>query len=149
MSTPSLAPGSHSLQLVAFQTGLSYPFAQSSQVTVNFVANTPATQAFTLDWLVGGIGVTWTYPNTTPCSTVSSVSATFDGGYSMSSTCGPVVVPFKRLPATTAVSYQLTVDALGTGNPAPVVYSGTQSAVTVQPGIFYDPTATVVTVPLN
>ncbi len=54
VSTPSLAPGSHSLQLVAYQAGLSYPFAQSAPVSVNFVANTPATQAFTFDWLVGG-----------------------------------------------------------------------------------------------
>lgn len=148
-STPSLAPGSHSLQLVAYQTGLSYPFAQSSQVTVNFVADTPATQAFTLDWLVGGVGVAWTYPSPNACSgAVSSVSATFDGGYGVSSSCETAVAPFKRLPAATSVTYPLKVDALGAG--AQVVYSGSLPAVPIQPGNFYDGTpATVVTVPLN
>ncbi len=151
VSTPSLAPGSHSLQLVAYQAGLSYPFAQSAPVSVNFVANTPATQAFTFDWLVGGIGVAWTYPSANACAgTVSSVSATFDGGYSMSSSCETAVAPFKRLPATTSVTFPLTVDALGAGAQPPVVYSGTLPAVPIQPGTFYDgTTATVVTVPLN
>jgi hypothetical protein len=151
VTTPSLAPGTHSLQLVAFQAGLSYPFAQSEPVSVNFVADTPATQAFTFDWLVGGVGVAWTYPNANACAgTVSSVRASFDGGYSMSSSCETAVAPFKRLPATTSVTYPLTVDALGTGAQPPVVYSGTLPAVPIQPGAFYDGTsATVVTVPLN
>jgi hypothetical protein len=120
-------------------------------VSVTFVANTPATQAFTLDWLVGGVGVAWTYPNANACAgTVTSVSATFDGGYSMSSSCETAVAPFKRVPATTSVSYALTVDAFGTGAQPPVVYRGTLPAVPIQPGTFYDGTpATVVTVPLN
>jgi hypothetical protein len=151
VSTPSLSPGSHSLQLVAYQAGLSYPFAQSQPVGVTFVNNTPATQAFTFDWLVGGIGVSWTYPNANACAgTVTSVNATFDGGYGMSSSCETAVAPFKRLPATSDVSYLLSVDALGAGAQPPVVYSGSLPAVLIQPGTFYDGTpARVVTVPLN
>jgi len=151
VSTPSLAPGSHSLQLVAYQAGLNYPFAQSQPVSVTFVTNSPATQAFTFDWLVGGVGVSWTYPSANACAgTVTSVNATFDGGYSTSSSCETAVAPFKRLPATSSTSYLLTVDALGAGAQPSVVYSGSLPSVLIQPGIFYDGTpARVVTVPLN
>lgn len=157
VSTPSLAPGSHTLQLVAYQAGVSYSFAQSAPVTVNIVAGTPTSQAFTLDWLVGGTGVAWTYPTTDACaSSVNSVTVAFSGGagasYSVAGyPCETEVAPFKRLPAPSgSVSYALTVSALGSPPQSPVIYSGMASSVSIQPGSFYDgTTATVVTVPLN
>jgi hypothetical protein len=162
-STPLLSAGNHSLQLVAYQAALSYPFAQTGPVTVNFDAGTPTSQAFTFQWLVGGVGVAWTYPNANACSAagIASVTATFsdaaDGGYGVSGyPCQPDagVAPFKRLPAVTnsgpgGVPYALTVDALGAPPGSPVLYDGTH-AVTVQPGSFYDGTpGTVVTVQLH
>ena len=66
MSAPSLAPGSHSLQLVAYQAGLSYAFAESSPVTVTIVANSPTSQAFTLiGWWAGSASLGRT-PSRTP-----------------------------------------------------------------------------------
>jgi hypothetical protein len=157
VSTPSLVPGSHSLQLVAYQAGISYAFAQSNPVTVTVVASSPTSQAFTLNWLVGGTGVAWTYPTTDACaSSVASVTASFSGpansGYSVSGyPCETSVAAFKHLPATSGgVSYALTVSALGAPPASPVVYSGTVAAVSIQPGKFYDgTTSTVVSVPLN
>jgi hypothetical protein len=157
VSTPTLAPGNHTLQLVAYQAGVSYGFAESAPVPVNIVAGAPTSQAFTLAWLVGGTGVAWTYPAAGVCaSSVNSVTATFSGpastGYTLAGwPCGTPVAPFKRLPATAGgVTYSLTVSALGPPPQSSVVYSGTASAVSIQPGQFYDGTsATVVTVPLN
>jgi hypothetical protein len=157
VSAPSLSPGSHSLQLVAYQAGLSYAFAESSPVAVTIVANSPTSQAFTLNWLVGGVGVAWTYPVTDACtSSVSSVTASFSGpinsGYSTSGyPCATSVAPFKHLQAAAAgVSYALSVSAVGAPPASPVVYSGTVGSVSIQPGHFYDGTAgTVVSVPLN
>jgi len=157
VSAPPLSPGSHSLQLVAYQAGLSYAFAQSSPVTVTIVANSPTSQAFTLNWLVGGTGVAWTYPTTDACaSSVSSVTASFLGpgnsGYATAGyPCETAVAPFKHLPSVAGgVSYALAVNALGAPPTAPVVYSGTAASVSIQPGHFYDgTTATVVSVPLH
>jgi hypothetical protein len=156
VSTPTLAPGMHTLQLVGYQAGISYAFAQSQPVTVNIVAGTPTSQALTLDWLVGGTGVAWTYPTSDACaSTVNTVTVSFAGpgssGYSVAGyPCLTAVAPFKRLQAPTAVSYSVAVSALGAPPQSPVVYSGTAASVNIQPGQFYDGTsATVVTVPLN
>lgn len=157
VNAPLITPGSHTLQLVAYQAGVSYAFAQTAPVPVNIVAGSPTSQAFTLGWLVGGTGVAWTYPTTGACaSSVNSVTASFSGpagtGYSVAGwPCGTAVAPFKRLPASAGgVTYALAVSALGAPPQSPVVYSGTASAVTIQPGNFYDGTsATVVTVPLN
>jgi hypothetical protein len=160
-ATPFLSPGSHILQLVAYQAGLSYPFAQSAPVPVNVVANTPSSQAFSFAWLVGGTGVAWTYPTANACaSTVSSVTAAFTGpastGYSASGlACETAVAPFKHLQTLDGgvadnVTYSLTVNAIGPTPPGSVAYTGTNPAVTIEPGHFYDGTvATVVTVPLN
>jgi hypothetical protein len=157
VSIPSLTPGNHSLQLVAYQAGLSYVFAQSDPVTLNIVANTPSSQAFSLNWLVGGTGVAWTYPSPDACaSSVTSVTASFSGpgntGYSVSGyACETPLAPFKRLPsASGGVTYALAVSAFGAPPTDPVIYSGSVSAVTIQPGHFYDgTTGTVVSVPLK
>jgi hypothetical protein len=157
VSAPSLSPGSHSLQLVGYQAGLSYNFTQSQPVTVNVVANTPSSQAFTLNWLVGGTGVSWTYPTADACaSSVASVTASFSGtggsGYSVAGyPCETSVAIFKRLAAPAgSVSYALAVSALGAPPTAPVLYSGTVPSVNVQPGHFYDGTSsTTVSVPLK
>lgn len=157
VASPSLAPGQHSLQLVAYQAALpSVPFAQTAPVSVTISSTAAVSQGFTFDWLVGGVGVAWTYPSANACTSggVASVTASFVGpassGYSVAGwPCATVVAPFKRLPAAAGgTTYALTLNALG-GPPSPVIYSGTGSAV-VQPGQFYDGTAaTVVTVPLN
>lgn len=164
VSTPFLSAGDHSLQLVAYQAGISYAFAQTEPVTVNFDANTPTSQTFTLNWLVGGVGAAWRYPNPNACSAagIASVTATFSGaadaGYGVSGyPCQPDggVAPFKHLPAVTTtgpggVPYALTVDALGAPPSSPILFDGTLQNVTIQPGHFYDGTAsTVVTVPLH
>lgn len=156
VSTPTLTPGSHSLQLVGYQTGLSYSFAETQAVQVTISSSGPVSQSFTFDWLVGGAGVAWTYPVTTACDPgrVAAVTVAFLGpgssGYSVAGwPCASAVAPFKRLPAVAGgTSYALTVNALG-GPPSPVLYSGTGTTM-IQPGRFYDGTsATVVTVPLN
>jgi hypothetical protein len=164
VSTPFLPSGNHSLQLVAFQAGIPYAFAQTAPVTVNFDATNPSSQTFTFSWLVGGVGVAWTYPNANACSAagIASVTAGFSGaadaGYATTGyPCQPDggVAPFKHLEAVTTtgpggVPYALGVDALGSPPSAPVLYQGTLPAVTIQPGHFYDGTpATVVTVPLH
>jgi hypothetical protein len=156
-AAPSLTPGSHTLQLVGYQAGASYNFAQSQAVTVNVVANTPSSQAFTLNWLVGGTGVSWTYPAADACaSSVASVTAAFSGpggsGYSVGGyPCETSVAVFKRLAAPTgSASYALAVSALGAAPTSPVLYSGTVPSVNVQAGHFYDGTSgTTVSVPLN
>jgi hypothetical protein len=161
VSTPVLSPGSHTLQLVAYQTGIAEPFAQTAPVNVSFSGSTPTAQTLTFNWLVGGVGVAWTYPSGSNACTsggVASVTATFTGagGYGLSgNTCNAPVVPFERLPAVTAsgaagVSYALDVKALGAPPAAAVLYSGGASApVVIQPGHFYDgTTATLVTVRL-
>lgn len=156
-SAPALTPGSHSLQLVGYQGGISYNFAQSDPVTVNVVANTPSSQAFTLNWLVGGTGVSWTYPAADACaSSVASVTVAFSGaggsGYSLAGyPCETSVAVFKALAAPSgSVSYALAVSALGAAPNSPVLYSGTVPSVNIQPGHFYDGTSgTRVSVPLN
>lgn len=159
VATPVLSPGSHTLQLVAYQAGIADPFAQTAAVAVDFSSGTPSAQTLTLNWLVGGVGVAWTYPaNSNACTSggVASVTATFtgDGGYALSGNpCNAPVVPFERLPAVTpsgadGVSYLLDVSALGAPPTARVLYAGSVR-VTVQPGRFYDgTTATLVRVPL-
>jgi len=158
VDSPSLSPGSHTLQLVAYQSGISYPFAQSAPVTVD-VADAGLSEAFTLQWQVGGAGVSWTYPNPNACAAaVSSVSVNFSGpggdGYAVTGdACETAVAPFKHLQAVAAdgdagVSYALDVQALGPGSA--LVYSGSEAAIAIQPGHFYDGTAaTTVTVPLQ
>ncbi len=155
VSTPPLSAGAHTLQLVAYQTGLSYAFAQSQSVPVT-LTSTPVSQSVTLDWTVGGVGVAWTYPGSTACSAgqVASVTVGFlasgNLGYNVAGwPCDTVVAPFKHLPALPAgTTYGLTVNALG-APPSPVLHSGTGTTV-IEPGHFYDGTsATVVTVPLN
>jgi len=158
VTTPTLSPGTHSLQLVAYQSGLDYGFAQTLPVSVTIAANSPTSQSFTFAWQVGGIGVAWTYPISNACTTggVASVNVGFSGaagsGYTVTGwPCPTAVAPFKRLAAVRAggVTYSLSVDALG-GPPSPVLYSGTAPSVTIVPGQFYDGTsATVVSVPLN
>lgn len=157
VSAPALTPGSHSLQLVGYQAGVSYNFVQSDPVTVNVVANTPSSQAFTFNWLVGGTGVSWTYPAADACaSSVATVTAAFSGpggaGYTLGGyACETSVAVFKGLAAPTGnASYALAVSALGAAPASPVVYSGTVSAVSVQAGHFYDGTSgTTVSVPLK
>jgi hypothetical protein len=159
VSIPALSAGSHTLQLVAYQAGIADPFAQSTPVSVSFSGSGPSAQTLTLNWLVGGIGVAWTYPSSNVCSSggVASVTVTFTGpgGYALSGNlCNAPVVPFERLPAVTAsgadgVSYKLNVSALNAPPASLIVYSGSVSVVTIQPGRFYDgTTATLVTVPL-
>ena len=156
VSTPSLDAGQHSLQLVAYQAALPYPFAQSQPVTVTLSNSAPASESLTLDWLVGGVGVAWTYPSADACTSgaVASVTAGFLGsgsaGYTVAGwPCTTAVAPFERLPAVTGGrTYLLSVTAFG-GPPSPILYSGTASVV-IEPGHFYDGTsATLVTVPLN
>jgi len=155
-STPTLTPGSHTLQLVAYQAGLSDSFAQTQPVAVTISSSGPVSQSFTFDWLVGGVGVAWSYPNPNACAPgkVASVTVGFSGpgnaGYSVGGwSCVSAVAPFKRLPALAGgTTYALTVNALG-GPPSPVLFSGTGTTV-IEPGHFYDgTTATVVTIPLN
>jgi hypothetical protein len=158
VAAPALAPGSHLLQLVGYQEGIPDAFVQSAPVSVNFGAAT--SQAFTFEWLVGGIGVTWTYPDPNACTSgaVASVSATFagPGGYGLSGfPCTTPVAVFKTLPGVTAtgasgVNYALGVSAYGPPPGLPLVYTGTVDPVPILPGIFYDGTlATAVDVPLN
>lgn len=126
-------------------------------MTVTIVADSPTSQAFTLAWSVGGVGVGWTYPQTDACaSSVSSVTASFSGpgnsGYSSPGyACETSVAAFKHLQAAAGdVSFALTVSAVGTPPASPVVYSGTAGSVSIQPGHFYDGTAaSLVSVPLN
>jgi len=157
VTTGSLDAGQHTFQLVAYQSGLSYGFAETQPVTVT-VSGNPTAQNFTFGWLVGGIGVAWTYPSQSACTSggVDSVtigfSSTTSSGYTVSGwPCNTSVAPFKRLPtaADAGVSYSLNVEALG-APPSPVLYSGTAAAITIQPGVFYDGTsATVVDVTLH
>ena len=158
VAAPVLSAGNHVLQLVGYQDGLADSFAQTAPVTVNF--STATSQAFTFQWLVGGIGVVWTYPDPNACTSgsVASVSATFSGpgGYGLSGfPCDTPVAVFKSLAGVTAtgtngVSYSLGVSAYGSPPGVPLRYSGTVSPVTINPGVFYDgTTATVVNVPLN
>ncbi len=161
VTTPSLTPGPHTLQLTAYQAGLSYAFAQTQPVAVTITANNPTSQSFTFAWQVGGIGVAWTYPDPDACTTggVMSVTAGFTGagssGYTVTGwPCATAVAPFKRLAAVptggaAGVPYALSVNALG-APPSPVLFSGTVPVVTIQPGTFYDGTsATVVGVTLH
>jgi len=157
VTTPDLTPGTHTVQLVAYQQTpqfQSVPFAQTDPVQVTVVANNPASQTLTFHWLVGGVGVARTFPgNPNACSNgVASVTVSFGGtdGYdSAGNACTAPVVPFKHLPATAAVTYPLGVNAYGSP-PATPLYSGSVAAVTIRPGYFYDgTTATLVTVPLN
>ena len=155
VSTPDLTPGTHTVQLVAYQDGVPDAFAQTDPVQVTVVANNPTSQTLSFHWMVGGVGVAWRYPGgAMNCTTngVASVTVSFGGrgGYdSAGNTCATAVVPFKRLPATAAVTYPLSVAAYGSP-PAMPIYSGSVPAVTIRPGYFYDgTTATLVTVPLN
>ncbi|HXX31395.1 MAG TPA: hypothetical protein VEJ89_11895 [Myxococcaceae bacterium] len=156
VTLPALTPGNHTLQLVAYQDGLPDAFAQTDPVQVTVAASGPTSQTLTFHWLVGGVGVAWTYPSSSACTTggVASVTVTFagQGGYaSAGNACATPVVPFKRLPAPSAggASYALGVAALGATGTTPV-YSGSVPSVTIRPGVFYDGTsATLVTVPLN
>ena len=50
--TPSLSAGPHTLRLVAGQSGVSYPFAQTQPVSVT-IGNSPTSQTFTFAWPVG------------------------------------------------------------------------------------------------
>lgn len=157
VATPALSPGAHTLQLVAYQTGLPYSFAQTDAVPVTVTSGTPVAQAFTFNWLVGGVGVAWTYPSATACTPggVASVTVGFQASGNMNYAvagwpCPTAVAPFKRLPAADAgTTYAITLNAFGGGSPSPVLYSGTGTTV-ISPGHFYDGTAaTVVSVPLN
>jgi hypothetical protein len=155
VTTPNLTPGTHTVQLVAYQQGVADGFAQTDPVQVTVVANNPTAQTLSFHWMVGGVGVAWTYPSgAMNCASngVASVTVSFGGtgGYDTSgNACATAVVPFKRLPATAAVTYPLSVAAYGSPPAAPL-YSGSVPAVTIRPGYFYDgTTATLVTVPLN
>jgi hypothetical protein len=59
--TPYLAPGPHVLQLVAFNgfDGVSFPFARTDPVTVNFVTGQATAQSLTMRWQVGGLAMQW------------------------------------------------------------------------------------------
>lgn len=152
---PALGAGTHVLQLVGYQAGLLDSFAQTVPITVNF--STATSQAFTFQWLVGGVGVAWTYPDLNACTSgsVTSVSVTFSTpGYGLNGfACTAPVGVFKALPAVAAdgsngVSYSVGVSAYGSASGVPL-YKGLVSPVTISPGVFYDgTTATVVTVPL-
>jgi hypothetical protein len=151
VAAPALTPGNHTVQLVAYQDGVADAFAQTDPVVVDLA--TP--QTLTQSWLVGGVGVVWTYPSANACTLVgvTSVTASFSGpgGYALTFPCDTAVAPFKGLPARQGgQDYPLGVVAYGAPPGSPVIYQGAVPAVTIQPGVFYDGTTnTVVTVPLN
>lgn len=64
--TPYLAPGQHVLQLVAFNAadGVTFPFATTDPLTINFATGQATAQALTMRWQVGGLAMSWgAYPS--------------------------------------------------------------------------------------
>ncbi len=64
--TPYLSPGTHVLQLLAFNgvDGIDFPFASTDPINVNFVTGQATAQSLTMHWQVGGLAMSWAaYPD--------------------------------------------------------------------------------------
>jgi hypothetical protein len=63
--TPYLAPGDHSVQLVAYNAVENQTaFAQTDPVTIHFETGRAVSQALTMKWQVGGLAMSWgAYPS--------------------------------------------------------------------------------------